>query len=212
MKSWKWRAVVTTAFAAGIATACGPQFVRTPERPRKDLIVLLPDDGSGTIGRATVSNPAGSVDLAAARAATTVAVDQSPARVTVLSEADVRRAFGDVLAGLPPQPKSFTLFFRFDSEELTEESRKLVREILQTVKGRPSSDVVVLGHTDTMGTIARNRELGLKRANTIRTLLINNGLDPSSVDVTSFGEAALLVPTADGVIEPRNRRVEITVR
>ena len=60
---------------------------------------------------------------------------------------------------------------------------------------------------------ARNNvELGLRRANAVRTILVDAGLARSAIAVASHGEAALLVRTADGVFEPRNRRVEITVR
>jgi outer membrane protein OmpA-like peptidoglycan-associated protein len=46
----------------------------------------------------------------------------------------------------------------------------------------------------------------------IRKQLIDIGLDPTLIEIVSHGEADLLVPTADDVPEPRNRRVEITVR
>jgi outer membrane protein OmpA-like peptidoglycan-associated protein len=63
-----------------------------------------------------------------------------------------------------------------------------------------------------MGVSAMNFELGLKRANTVRDLLVEGGLDGSAVEVISHGESDLLVRTADEVAEPRNRRVEIAVR
>jgi outer membrane protein OmpA-like peptidoglycan-associated protein len=46
----------------------------------------------------------------------------------------------------------------------------------------------------------------------VRNLLVEAGLAASAIDVASFGEADLLVPTADDTPESRNRRVEITVR
>jgi outer membrane protein OmpA-like peptidoglycan-associated protein len=73
-------------------------------------------------------------------------------------------------------------------------------------------EVVVVGHTDTTGTPAGNFDLGMKRGITVRALLVQAGLDPSAVEVTSHGEAVLLVKTADETYEPRNRRVEITIR
>jgi outer membrane protein OmpA-like peptidoglycan-associated protein len=80
------------------------------------------------------------------------------------------------------------------------------------VKQRPSPDVIIIGHTDTTGTAVSNSALGMKRAVAIRNRLVEAGLDPSFVEATSHGEADLLVQTADNVAEPRNRRVEITVR
>ena len=57
-----------------------------------------------------------------------------------------------------------------------------------------------------------NIELGLRRANAVRSLLITAGVDAIVIEVSSHGEADLLVKTADEVLEPRNRRVDITVR
>ena len=66
--------------------------------------------------------------------------NEPPAPVAVMSESDVQRLFGDALAALPPAPQHFTLYFRFESDELTEESRALVPEILQASRTRPVPD------------------------------------------------------------------------
>ena len=174
--------------------------------------MLLPDTASGEVGRVSVSNPSGAVDLAAARDSTIASAGQPPTPVSTMSEAEMNRLFGDALAALPPPAQYFTLYFRFDSEALTDESRALVRDILSAIRARPVPDVVAVGHTDTMGVTATNFELGLKRANTVRDLLVEAGLDASAVEVISHGESDLLVRTADEVAEPRNRRVEIAVR
>ena len=132
--------------------------------------------------------------------------------VIVMSQAEVRRLFGDALSALPPAPQHFILFFRFESDELTDESRALLPQVLRAVKNRPVPEVAVVGHTDTMGTAASNIELGLRRAKAIRSVLIDAGVDAALIEATSHGEADLLVKTADEVPEPRNRRVDITVR
>ena len=129
-----------------------------------------------------------------------------------MSDADVKRLFGDALAALPPAPRHYTLYFRFESDALTGESTALVPEILRTVKGLSVPEVVVVGHTDTMGDPGANLALGLKRAKVVRDILVEAGLAPSTIEVTSHGEADLLVTTPDNTPEPRNRRVEITVR
>ena len=205
-------AVPIAIVAAALVSSCGPQRIRAPERPGQTLVVLLPDVG-GTVGRAAASNPFGTAELAAARDSTTVSsADQPPGRVTVLSEEEVQRLFGEALSALPPPPGRFTLNFRFDSDELTDESRALVPEIVKAVRDRPVPDVLVIGHTDTTGSTASNFELGLKRAATVRNILVEAGLDPAFIELISHGEEELLVPTADDVAEPRNRRVEIAVR
>jgi outer membrane protein OmpA-like peptidoglycan-associated protein len=196
--------------ATGLVSACAMRSGRG-ERPGQVLVVLLPDGESGNVGRIVVSNPEGSTELVNAWASTRVTMTQAP-RIRNLSESDVKRRFGDVIATLPPPPQHFTLPFRFDSEELTDEGRRLLQDALQAVKSYPVPDVVVVGHTDTTGTPQSNAELGLRRANAVRALLVDAGLTLSTIEVRSHGEAELLVPTADNVFEPKNRRVEVTVR
>jgi outer membrane protein OmpA-like peptidoglycan-associated protein len=198
--------------AVVLAAGCGPKRLAQPVRPTPTLIVLLPDPESGTTGRARISNEFGSADLAAPRAASRVTGDGPPRSLTTMSEADVKRLFGDALAALPPAPRHFTLHFQFESDALTEESTALVPEVLRSVKLLSVPEVVVVGHTDAMGDPRTNVALGLKRAIGVRDILVDAGLAPSTIEVTSHGEADLLVKTSDNSPEPRNRRVEITVR
>ena len=88
----------------------------------------------------------------------------------------------------------------------------MVPEILQAIKNHPVPELLVVGHTDTTGTTAANFDLGRKRAEMVRGVLIDAGLEGSAIKVTSHGETDLLVPTADDTFEPRNRRVDISVR
>jgi outer membrane protein OmpA-like peptidoglycan-associated protein len=206
------RSLVVTACAVSLLGGCGARKVKQPELPGQALVVLLPDPESGAVGRATVSNAAGKADLSAARDSTVALAGRAPEPVKSLSPAEVNSLFGDVLSALPPPQRHFTLFFRFDSEELTADSRALAPEIMKAVHERRVPDVLIVGHTDTTGSKTTNFDLGLRRANTVRALLRQTGLDASAIDVVSHGETELLVPTADGVIEARNRRVEITVR
>jgi outer membrane protein OmpA-like peptidoglycan-associated protein len=199
--------------AVVLAAACGPQRVGQPARQKRPtLIVLLPDPDTGTTGRIHVSNEFGSADMAAPRAATRVTADGAPGPLSTMSDADVKRLFGAALAALPPAPRHFTLHFQFESNALTEESTALLPEILRTVKRLSVPEVVVVGHSDTMGDARANLALGLKRAISVRDILVKAGLAPSTTQVTSHGEADLLVKTPDNTPEPRNRRVEITVR
>ena len=197
--------------AISMAAACGPKHVAGPERPGRDLIVLLPDSDTKSTGAAGVSNPFGAVDLAAERDAAVATVGSAPV-LTKVSEEEVQKMFGEALSALPPPPRRFTLFFRFESDELTEESQALISDILSVVRQHVVQDVVVIGHTDTMGTQPANYGLGLKRALMVRNLLVAAGLSSSTIEVTSVGELDPLVKTPDETPEPRNRRVEIAVR
>jgi outer membrane protein OmpA-like peptidoglycan-associated protein len=187
--------------AAALTTGCAT---------KRSLVLLLPDE-DGTVGRAGVSNQAGAVELTEARSAAVVEKGRAPQRISIMSDADVEKKFGETLAILPVAPIRFTVYFQFDSDALTDESRRLVPRILATVKERAARDVIIVGHTDRMGSTAENVALGLKRASSVRDLLLAAGLNSSIVDVTSLGESDPVVRTVNGQPEPRNRRVEIVV-
>jgi outer membrane protein OmpA-like peptidoglycan-associated protein len=196
-----WRPLAACAVVAALISGCAT---------KRAVVLLLPDEG-GTVGRASVSNQAGAVELVDARSAAVVEKGRAPQLVSIMSDAEVKQKFGETLAILPAAPIRFTVYFQFDSDALTDESRRLVPRILATVKERSAREVIVVGHTDRMGSTAENFALGLKRATTVRTLLMAAGLDSSIVDVTSLGESDPVVRTANGQAEPRNRRVEIVV-
>lgn len=128
------------------------------------------------------------------------------------SEAEVQSRFGPALAAQPSRAASFTLYFVEGGDEFTAESKALVDTALSEIARRPVPDVIVVGHTDAVGTDAFNDALGQRRADSVRAALIALGVDAASVRAISRGKRALAVPTADGVAEPRNRRVEILVR
>jgi outer membrane protein OmpA-like peptidoglycan-associated protein len=205
------RAFMAVLAVAALVSACAPKTARTDPQAQV-LVVLLPDTDTGNVGRIVVSNPAGQTELSTAYASTRVTTNGRQPRARTMKQDDVMRQFADAIGTLPPAPLHFTLFFRFDSEELTDESRAVVQDVLKSVKAQPVPDVQVIGHTDTTGTAESNFELGMRRANSVRAMLIEAGLNPSAIDARSFGEMELLVKTANGVFEPKNRRVDITVR
>ena len=71
---------------------------------------------------------------------------------------------------------------------------------------------MVIGHTDTVGSLAYNDKLSLARAERLRDMLVELGIPAERIHVAGRGKRELLVPTEDNVSEPRNRRVEINVR
>jgi outer membrane protein OmpA-like peptidoglycan-associated protein len=210
------RSALAVTIAVVLTGGCAARAVTPPREPARPvppaLIVLLPDPETGTTGRIRVSNPLAVVELSAPRTATRVTGDARPGPITRMSAAEIDRIFGGALAALPPPPRHFTLQFRFESDTLTAESTALVPEILTAVKALSVPEVVIVGHTDTMGDKKANLALGLKRANTVRGILTTAGLADSTIEVTSHGEADLLVKTRNNTPEARNRRVEITVR
>ncbi|HXX82530.1 MAG TPA: OmpA family protein [Casimicrobiaceae bacterium] len=128
------------------------------------------------------------------------------------SAQEVQSQFGSALAAQPPRPIPYTLYFVEGKDEFTDESKILLEQVLSQIKQHPVPDVLVVGHTDTVGNDQYNDALGQRRADAVRAVLINFGIAETDIRAISRGKRELAVPTADGVAEPRNRRVEIIVR
>jgi outer membrane protein OmpA-like peptidoglycan-associated protein len=173
--------------------------------------LLLPDP-DGKVGRIEVSNPRGSEVLMEARQATRVAKAEEPPTVpTKMSDQEIAAVFGPVMAALPTPPVRFILYFERDVE-LTAQAKQLVPQILAAIKERRSVDTSVVGHADTAGSKEYNYRLSRRRAEAVAQLLVAGGVASEILDVTSHGKDNPAVPTGDNVSEPRNRRVEVTVR
>lgn len=178
----------------------------------KGMVVLLPEP-DGKAGRVVVSNKGGTQVLKDAGQCVEVPdAERAPMSPVSMSDEKIRENFGEALSALPPLPIHFILYFRTDTTELTEASRKLLAQVLPTTVERKSTDVSVVGHTDRMGTREYNCSLGMERALLIKKILVSLGIDPGFIEVASHGEGNPLVKTEDEVPEPRNRRVEVVVR
>jgi outer membrane protein OmpA-like peptidoglycan-associated protein len=176
---------------------------------RDDLYVLLP--GKAKTGALTVTSGGERRVLdqpyAAARVTRTGKVD---ARVT--TESEVRQAFGPALAAQPGRPVSFYLYFLADTDEFTPESKQVVKQIFAEIARRPAPEIVIIGHTDRVGSVQYNDALSRKRADRVRVELLKVGIPKVRISVAGRGEREPEISTADEVPEPHNRRVEINVR
>jgi len=109
------------------------------------------------------------------------------------------------------EPGTFLLFFDTNRATLNPEDVRVVAEAAEAYRQTGVARVVVTGYTDTVGSAAYNLELSERRAEMVANELISQGVPATDITTVGRGEEDLLVPTADGVDEPRNRRVEIVV-
>ncbi len=109
----------------------------------------------------------------------------------------------------PPVARNFTVYFDLDRATLTEAGRAVVRAAAANAKQGEVTHIDVTGYTDTTGSARHNQGLSERRAATVRAALIADGLAPDQIVTRGRGESDLAVPTANGVNEPRNRRVVI---
>jgi len=132
--------------------------------------------------------------------------------VQVLAASEIKETFGSTLQALPARPAVFLLYFITGTDELTDESRGDLQRILDELKNRPLPDVYVIGHTDTVGELRGNDMLSALRAETVKGFLVGIGIPEGRIQTAGRGKREPIVPTADQVDEPKNRRVEINVR
>jgi outer membrane protein OmpA-like peptidoglycan-associated protein len=203
MASKRWLGAAAPLLVALLLAGCG-----TP----RNYVVLLeqPDGGSSAVtltnagGRTTIGRPGEAVGVDGAASA--------PGEPFRPSAEELRQTFGAALAAQPQPPFTFVLYFNLDTAELTAESRRRLREILEQVRRRPAPEAVVVGHTDNLGPPEYNYELGLKRAALVRDQLVAIGVDPAVIEVTSHGANNPLLRNRPNAGQPSNRRVEVTVR
>ena len=129
------------------------------------------------------------------------------------SPEEVKERFADALAALPPRANSYTVYFmQGSSDTLTPESLLEFDKIKADLAARSAGEIRVIGHTDRVGSVQSNDAFSIKRANAVRELLVNAGVNPAVIETAGRGEREPLVPTEDEVAEAKNRRVEISVR
>ena len=175
-------------------------------------VILLPD-ADGSIGSAVVKTPGQSRTIDGAYAYATVSDTSSgPSQVRKIEENKLTRDYQLVLAAEPLKPVSYILYFETDSTVLIKESQSLVPEIVKTANAREPYEISVIGHTDTAGSADYNIRLSIERAKAVEQFLTFAGIHPEKISLNSFGENDPLIPTADDVREPKNRRVEIMIR
>jgi len=176
--------------------------------PAAELVVLVPS-ADGHTGAVVVEHGGKRAVLDKPYAAHRIGRDSGPAQLT---DGQVRSTFGATAAAIPARPAAFLLYFVMGSDELTEESKGELARMLEELRRRPAPDILVIGHTDRVGAEEDNDRLSLARAERVRQNFVAQGIAAERIRAAGRGEREPVVQTADGVDEPRNRRVEINVR
>ena len=109
----------------------------------------------------------------------------------------------------PRRPRQFIVFFGFNKSNLSGEAARVVHEAAEAAHEFGSAEIVVVGHTDTVGSNSYNLRLSLRRAGAVKAELVTDGIKPGMIETSGKGETELMVQTGDGVKEPQNRRATI---
>lgn len=206
MSGIDWRAGFAHVLLVGALAGCAaPPPASVPNR---SYVTLLPSP-DGSVGEVEVQGSKGTQRVTRARDAVPLDGSQAPAPV---DPARFQRDFADAIAARPELPLHFMLYFETGSTQLTPESMELLPRIVDRAVHRRTVDLSVIGHSDTVGKTDLNDNLSLRRAQSVAEIIQGMGLKVDAVVVESHGKRNLLVPTPDETPEPRNRRVEITIR
>lgn len=197
------RPVLAAAFAMlGFLSGCSTA---------PDKIILLPDP-EGTVGAVIVHSGTQEQLINQPYAGLDVAKGGAMEK-TMDSQASVQARYGQLLAARPPRPMTFTINFLFDSAtELAPQSSATVDKLKAVLATWPAPHLVVVGHTDRAGSQELNDKLSMRRAQTVAAFLTKEGIPAQQIEIAGRGKREPLVSTPDGVANPMNRRVVITIQ
>ncbi|WP_424814451.1 OmpA family protein [Roseococcus sp. YIM B11640] len=116
------------------------------------------------------------------------------------------------VAPAPAPARTFLVFFDWDRYDLTDRARQIISEAANNYRTVGSTRIEVSGHADRTGTHAYNQRLSERRASAVAAELVRQGVPQGAITTQGFSFDRPLVPTAQGVREPQNRRVEIVLR
>ena len=135
-----------------------------------------------------------------------------PSEPKIMSKKEISNRFLNVLNSIPKKAKSHILYFKPNSTELMDVSKKILLEAYANIKKRTPCIVDIIGHTDTVGSNEVNIKVSLKRAKYIKSLIKKEHFNITSMKAKGYGEEDLQVHTNDNVDEAKNRNVEILIK
>ncbi len=108
--------------------------------------------------------------------------------------------------------RSYEVFYDFDRSNISPDAAKILQQAATHATRDHATSIKLVGHTDAAGSADYNQALSERRADAAKAELVRDGVPADEIDATGVGKAGQLVPTADGVREPQNRRSEIILQ
>lgn len=175
-------------------------------------IVLLPD-ADNSVGAIEIYTDNNARELLSSRFASANVTERGSIITKTEDATRILQRYGQTLAARPAAPVSFTLLFNFASAtDIAPAFKPVLDRLLTSLASFPAPEITVIGHTDRVGSMADNDRLSLERAETVRRLLIDAGIQPAIISIAGRGEREPAVQTPDEMAQPENRRVEINLR
>ncbi|HDM8224341.1 TPA: OmpA family protein [Vibrio campbellii] len=103
------------------------------------------------------------------------------------------------------------VLFANDSDEINSVFRRQIRELSEFLKEYPNTSIELQGYASKVGGSEHNLDLSKRRANNVRTALVEYGIDSDRVRIVGFGDTHLAQQGTDEVSHALNRRVTASV-
>jgi outer membrane protein OmpA-like peptidoglycan-associated protein len=103
------------------------------------------------------------------------------------------------------------ILFDFDSSSLRPEAQDRLSQMAAVLVDYPDTDLIVIGHTDNIGTDAYNEKLSERRANAVKNALASRNVRKSRMVARGYGETAPVASNMDEDGRAKNRRVEVQI-
>ena len=152
---------------------------------------------------AAASAPAAPAPKAAAPAASAPAPAAAPAPAPAAAPA---------AASAPAASKvtyAADMFFDFDKSVLKPEGKAKLDDLIAKMKGISLEVIIVVGHTDSVGTDAYNLTLSTKRAEAVKAYLTSNGVEKNRIYTEGKGKSSPIADNKTKEGQAKNRRVEV---
>lgn len=174
----------------------------------KVAVILLPQ-ADGTVGKVFVSEDDKTTVLNQAWQKVNT---KNNGKTEILSKEQVESQYEILLEGMPEELETYLFYFQLGSSNMTNVSTNMLKQITQDIKSKTFLQIDVIGYSDRSGKESNNKVLSLNRAKKVAEYLKKEGINSDIIKLDYYGETNLIVPTADGVANKYNRRVELTIK
>jgi peptidoglycan-associated lipoprotein len=103
------------------------------------------------------------------------------------------------------------VFFEYDQSALRSDAQQTLAQKVAALRANPGVALTIAGHADERGSVEYNQALGMRRASAVRDYIAGFGIDPSRLEITSYGEDRPLDARSNEQAWARNRRAEFTI-
>jgi OOP family OmpA-OmpF porin len=177
----------------------------------KSTIILL--DNNTSHNAIDVSTSSGTVSIDQPYYFTTLVTPESlPSPIEKADPEMIREKYASLLNILPDKAVSMLFYFDAGTANITQSSQEQIEKLVAIIASMEPASIDIIGHSDRDGDADKNYELALERAQSVEKFLLSKNVKLEHSSVISYGENDPIVPTEDGVAEPKNRRVEVIVR